>query len=226
MLPSLEKPTPASSAAVAFPTVLLSRPADRRLFSSRLARSAFGLALVVTGFGLAVDAAAGFPLDATAMIAGGWLCAVSLAGAVFVASFAWTQMFEIGRLDDRYLAASLALPVAGLALTLPLTLHAAVFASDTHGFDSWVAMSLVIVGHCHVALAVMGAWRMVRLTRGENAMPPWAIYGIVVGLAMVPGALFLMIPPLLVAFTGLAFVFILWAPSRIIAKERAVLAEA
>jgi hypothetical protein len=72
--------------------------------------------------------------------------------------------------------------------------------------------------------SAMGAWRMVRLARNEAAMKPVGIYGVVVGLAMVPGAVFFLLPPILVAFTGLVFLFILWVPTRVIDRERVLLA--
>ena len=90
--------------------------------------------------------------------------------------------------------------------------------------DEWVAMTWAIVGHVHLALAGMAAWRVKRLVDGERALAAPAIYGIAIGLAMVPGAVFLLIPPFLVAATGLPFLFLLWVPDVLIRRERAALA--
>jgi hypothetical protein len=214
---------PASSAQVAFPAIPTSRIADRVIHARRLARMAFGVALVITGIALALNTALHFPVHAGTLIFGGWLVAFAVMGTVYALARVSTFLKELGRIEDRHLAASLAWPIAGLALVLPLTIHAVVFG---HGerFDEWVAWSCLLVGHCHLALALMGAWRMMRLARDEGAMKPAAIYGVTVGLAMIPGAIFLFIPPFLVAATGLAFLFILWAPSQIILRERTILA--
>src|SRR5690349_11715443 len=61
---------------------------------------------------------------------------------------------------DALLAASLAIPAAGLALMLPLSLHMIVMKGD---FDSWVRMSVTVVGLAHVVFAVLFAARAVGL---------------------------------------------------------------
>lgn len=215
---------PVSPAGVPFPALPASRPVDRVVGARRLARATFGGVLVMLGVALAFNAGLGFPLHASALILSGWLAAFAAGATIYALARARSAAADPGRLGDRHLVASLALPVAGLALVFPLSLHAAIGGDAGRTFDDWVVWSFLLVGHCHVALALMGAWRMVRLARGENSMKPAAIYGVTVGLAMVPGAAFVLIPPFLVAATGLAFLFILWFPTQIIARERAALA--
>ena len=214
-------------AAVSFPALLRARPADRRVLAARAARIAFGAALTAGGLLLAADAALhpfiraldGRPL-ATAIVAGAWLCAAAGALLAWGAVHAAVRVRDRGRVDDRWLAASFMWPAVGLSLVLPLSLHLPFCTDD---FDEWVRMSCAIVGHAHVALAIMSARRMHRIARGERAMPASAIYGVTIGISMIPGGLLIMIPPLLVAVTGLPLLLLLKVAETWIAYERRVL---
>lgn len=214
---------PMSPAAVAWPAHTHARAVDRRLFARRAARIAAGLVLTVGGVALPINALAHL-VPAGALLGGTWAAALLALPLVWLCARAGGHALA-GRLGDRLLVASLAWPLAGLALLLPLSLHSLVMlGSGARELDEWVGLSWAIVGHVHVALAGMAAWRMRRLVRGEPALSAAAIYGISVGVAMVPGAIFLLIPPLLVAATGLPFLFLLWAPAGLIRDERERLA--
>lgn len=210
-----------SPAAVSFPIAVQPRTVDRRVRAWRAARIAAGVGLVTGGLSLPVVALLDFPLSAATMLSASWL----MSGVAAVVAFAVSWMVPLaGRIGDRLLLASWAWPLAGLAVVLPLSLHSLfIFTTNAGELNGWVGMSWAIVGHCHLALAGMAIRRVERLVHGERPLSAPAIYGITVGLAMVPGAIFLLIPPVLVALTGLPFLFLLWLPEVMIRRERTVL---
>jgi hypothetical protein len=132
-------------------------------------------------------------------------------------------------------AASLAPLLAGIGLLLPLSSHflVAVALRDTQAgidFDFWIAMSAVLVGHCHLILAVR-AWRYARQLGRVATMSlvdraygqGWKTYGIVLASSLFPGVLLLCAPVVLVAVTGL-FVPLMygWAGKRLVAERDAL----
>lgn len=134
---------------------------------------------------------------------------------------------------------STALPLAAVSLLAPLTLHY-LFVTvtgnvSTRDFDSWIRMSLVIVGHAHLALmgfSIAFARKMRRLDfhalRELPIHPEWAkALGIAILFAAVPGVILLAIPPILAAITGLVFVPATFAlMRRAVLRERGVLLHA
>ena len=121
---------------------------------------------------------------------------------------------------DRLERASVALPLMGLALLAPLTIHWLVYVvanlgdlSHTHHFDEWIAMSLVIVGHAHLVLAFLAYRFATKLRRSAAADPAaapgkhgWIALAFTTLAGAVPGIVLFAIPPVLVAVTGLVFV--------------------
>ena len=131
--------------------------------------------------------------------------------------------------------ASIALPLVGLAFAAPLTLHAGVAAlfGNTSGFGAWMALSGMIVGHAHLALALHG-WFFARalhrtpanvpLQDGQGAAGAMILLGL---CGTVPGVVLLAIPPLLVLVTGTLFVPLAYlAARRTMERERADVARA
>lgn len=132
-------------------------------------------------------------------------------------------------------SASVAPLLAGIGLLLPLTVHLLVgmglLGVEVAEFDGWIAMSAVVVGHCHVILAVR-AWRYGKqLTTAPTVAllhrvyeQGWKTYGIVLAASLFPGVLLLFVPVVLVGVTGL-FIPLLygWAPRRLV-EERDALA--
>jgi hypothetical protein len=139
---------------------------------------------------------------------------------------------------------STALPLAALSLLTPLTLHAivlAVMASTPLGEPTggryledvgrWIGVSVLIVGHAHVALLVCAVrWtaRLRALPTSElrwRGIPSWGRALLVsTGVACVPGLLLLAIPPTVVLVTGALFVPLMYGwTSRILERERTVL---
>lgn len=147
------------------------------------------------------------------------------------------------RRDGRFLGAlSLVLPAIAVSLLTPLTLHLGVRAIldgkgldllNTRSFDEWISMSLLIVGHAHLALAFLAArfaLRVARVPPGDLAKEDErgfkALFWTVL-VSAIPGIILFALPPLLTAVTGLAFVPFLWiAIRRIALRERTALHDA
>jgi len=117
---------------------------------------------------------------------------------------------------------SAALPMAAASLLAPLSLHAFVWfpfahapsvASGMDDFGTWIGVSILIVGHAHLALLVCAVRWAYKARSVETAKlrvglgRAWGTALLVsAGVACLPGIVLLAIPPLLVVVTGLAFV--------------------
>lgn len=126
--------------------------------------------------------------------------------------------------------ASMAPLLAGAAVLLPLTLHffaGLLLGTDIGSYDSWIAISAIAVGHCHLILAVR-AWRYGRQLATMPTMallhhsyePGWKTYGIVLAASLFPGVLLMFVPIILVALTGVFIPLIYGWAARRIANER------
>lgn len=144
---------------------------------------------------------------------------------------------------DRAMAwerASAALPLAALSLLAPLTIHGVVWAGLAHGesltsatqdFGAWIGLSAIIVGHAHLALLVCAVRWAFKLRTRETAElrvglgRAWGkALAISAGIACLPGAVLLAIPPLLVVATGLLFVPLMYyCTARTLTRERIAL---
>lgn len=134
-------------------------------------------------------------------------------------SEASTLRRSAGRLE----APSYSLPLVGLALVAPLTLHSPFFflAPDDglRDLSQWVRLSLVLTGLAHVTLALLSHRFAMRLRRGRvrsSEREAFAALAITTVAGCLPGVIFAGIPPALVAITGLAFV-----PASFVVMERA-----
>ncbi len=113
---------------------------------------------------------------------------------------------------------SAAMPLVGLSLMAPLGIHGAYLALKGDGLrqvSEWIAVSLVIVGHCHLVLAALG-WRhgrqLMRVPKlGQSGLGDgFKALGWTIVASLFPGVLLILVPPGLVALTGLAFVPWAW----------------
>ena len=140
---------------------------------------------------------------------------------------------------DKLETASIALPFAGLTFLLPLFLHwlfgVSVLRESVESYAQWIRISLVVVGHAHIGLAVLGYLFARKLHRSSSATlaslrvhHEWAkIWLITIGISSVPGIVFLLVPPILVAITGVAFIpFMVTSLYRAVVRERFELARA
>ena len=140
----------------------------------------------------------------------------------------------LGKLE----AASVWMPATGVALLVPLLLHFLFISlvgnhTRPEEFDEWIRVSLVIVGHAHIALVVLCvlfAKKLRRMSTDEIAQMKinreWAkIWLIVIGISCLPGIILYLVPPILVAITGLAVIpLLITTLYRAILRERTELA--
>jgi hypothetical protein len=141
-------------------------------------------------------------------------------------------------LAARWERAGAALPLAALSIVAPLSLHFLVWClldpRPLESFGSWIGISVVVVGHAHVALCVCAVlWaralsRRETIALGDGLRRSWVKALLTtVGVASLPGLLLVGIPPLLVAVTGLVFVPAMYAATvRCMRRERLDLAGA
>jgi hypothetical protein len=185
-----------------------------RVFARRCSRIVFGLVLIAGAVVMVKRVLAGEPgggsmwshgtpdpePHAAAVLAIAWL--VAFGAGAFAYTIARRVVVSPTTLA-RTFTPSLVLPGVGLALTLPLTLHLwfAVMIGNLGGFDSWVNLSIFLVGPAHLIAAALVAVRGWRLAAGKPAPTPVAIWGIVIAVSCVPFVVYIL-PPLLVMFTG------------------------
>jgi hypothetical protein len=120
-------------------------------------------------------------------------------------------------------------PAVSVALLLPITLHmpVALLISDARGFDTWVIASIWITGAAHVVFALGCALRAYQLAADRPVWwSPRRIYVLTILTSCVPFIVLAAIPPLLVAITAAPLLPLLQAMARVVARERAEIAEA
>jgi hypothetical protein len=145
-------------------------------------------------------------------------------------------LVSMRRTAEQWERAAAAWPLAALSLVTPLTIHLLVdwITNLSHDervlqdFGTWIALSVVLVGHSHLAVLI-GSVRWARslrerptelLTTGLSRS--WGVTLLVaMGLACLPGIVLLGIPPVLVALTGLLFIPAMYVvTARCIQRER------
>jgi hypothetical protein len=119
---------------------------------------------------------------------------------------------------DRVESASAGLPLAALGLLLPLGAHFLIWmllgrGRSTAGFDLWIQMSALFVGLAHLVLAHLGLDFGRRLREQANGelrafarSSGWRAFGLTALASLLPGAIAFLIPPIVVAITGIAFI--------------------
>jgi len=123
---------------------------------------------------------------------------------------------------DELVVPGLVVPSVGAALLLPLTLHLAVAAAISYPlreFDGWVLASVIFTGPTHLVLALLVGGRARQLATGVPALSPAKIYGICVGVSCLPFAV-IVIPPLVVALTGLPMAALMAWMGPLAARDR------
>jgi len=116
--------------------------------------------------------------------------------------------------------ASLGLPMVGIVLAAPLTMHFVVYlvlgGRLGDDFDTWIRLSAFLVGFAHIVLAIL-AWGVAHeIVVGERKTTTAGLIGNTTLAACVPGIIAVAIPPLLVAVTAALFVpfMLAWARRR------------
>ncbi len=114
---------------------------------------------------------------------------------------------------------SVAAPLVGWALLAPLTIHFVVYAVMVSAspldrivdeYDWWICASLLLTGIAHVTLAALGV-RFAQRLRNEFSMGArtpsvWAPLMWTILAGCVPGVILYLVPPTLVAATGVVFI--------------------
>jgi len=212
-----------------------------RLYRARYARSVAGCILIATTIGVVVlsgnsviatmrDVAIESPIHSgPVVLLAGWM----MAAVAVLSRRAWVpRVQDSAAASERLLSRSITLPMSGLALVFPMTIHGLVFLlsvadSDLLAvqFSAWITISVALVGLAHLTLVQ----RMVRDTRqmltsgvsiswkllAKNALKKTTL------MACIPGIILFGIPPLLTLGTGLVFIPLMyWGATRLIAVER------
>ncbi len=191
------------------------------VIARRMARIAFGGVLMAGALILIHQALSG------AVSRAGLTLVITWAAAF--AAYAVTRQLVLRsgpRSADSLEAASLVVPGIGIAFTLPLLMHlpfAMLLGAGTKGFDDWVAISAIIVGPTHVALAALIALRGWQLATDRKTISRARVYWLAVLVSCVPGLAYLAIPPAIVMLTGLPFITLLGYMDTLVARERAEL---
>ncbi len=136
---------------------------------------------------------------------------------------------------------SVALPMITGSMFMPLVLHLLVYAVwcgltstsfKMNDYAAWIGMSMTIVGHAHIALAIctgLFARKLARTPSDEIEVQSrhrdWGVaLGVATLVAAIPGVILLAVPPILTVITGLAFIpfMYMFARSRIQGERRAL----
>jgi len=137
---------------------------------------------------------------------------------------------------------SVALPLAGIAMLAPLTLHFAValFLSSSSNastetaadFDGWIRWSVLLVGHAHLVLVYLGfrfarrlgARSSAEIEQKGTARDGFGAIALTTVASLVPGAVVFLVPPTLVFVTGAVFAPIAYAVMgrRVLAERRVI----
>ncbi len=150
--------------------------------------------------------------------------------------------FILERAATRLEGWSAAFPLTMLSFLMPLTLHFVVghFLGRGDGglsaksYDEWIGMSVAIVGHAHLVLAICALVYGLKLARRESALIASGVskdwlkaFGFTILAGAVPGALLFLVPPIVVALTGIVFIPAMYIfMGRRIVSERRLLEEA
>ena len=141
------------------------------------------------------------------------------------------------RLVEKSEGMSASLPLIGAALLAPLALHFVVWlllcsgdpvAKILAGFDGWIAMSAPVAGFAHIVLALLGGRYGDKLAERPSAdlvarpaKEGWEALKFTAIAGLFPGAVLILVPPLLISLTGLSFIPLsFYAMSRAIVRER------
>jgi len=140
--------------------------------------------------------------------------------------FAWRER-RLAALE----APSAALPMVATTAFAPLCLHLMFYLAwktqeqgpaSLADFGQWIAVSMLVVGHAHIALAiccVLFAVAMAKLQTAAIVVRPkhrdWLrALGVATLVSAVPGILLLGVPPMISVVTGLAFIPLMYLWTR------------
>ncbi len=247
--------------------------AARRVLAKRIGLALAGGSAAAFGVLMFLDTLGPWRDDAPLLLGAGWIAgamamalgraivlareASALAAGPVLTGDAHVDLARLDRLDPqsdlrrraaRWEHASAALPMLGLSLLTPLTLHwtlATIHAACRGGvsasdFAAWIALSTLFVGFAHVALMGHSLVWARSLRRQPTASLRTGVHKawitalvVATSASFLPGAFFIndvgpsiLLPPVIVAATGLAFIPLMyWATVRRLAAERSRLGD-
>lgn len=201
-----------------------------RVAARRLARIAFGATLLVGATRLAITHATASGHGAASTLASIWLRGLVFATLAYVT----VRLTRWSPPPHRLFTTSAILPVAGIGLLAPLTLHLPIvrLIGGAEWPDIWVTATIWLMSPALVLFAILAAVRAWQLVAGRPAVRSWAVFGITAITACVPSFLgciekptaLWLIPPALGALTAVVFVPLLNLMERWISRERAEIA--
>jgi hypothetical protein len=183
---------------------------SNHVYAMRVGRIVFGLVVAVGAIFVALNAgdiakSEGAPRWHTPELIGGtWLVALLAA----IVSYVYIGLGPCPKSPHALRKAALAVPSAGIALLLPITIHVIVMHdSSVHEIDQWVAMSVLLTSHVHIVLALLVGSRALALANDERPVSIPVIYTITCLGALIP----MIIPMFFVAITGIPIIpLLLW----------------
>ncbi len=201
---------------------------NARLYRARYARSVAGGVLIVTAIGMIIASLAAEL--GPAVLAMGWVVA---AAAVLLGQRWVPHVQDPAAQADRLFRRSIQLPMIGISLVAPLSIHClfmlvvgSTSASLMAELSMWIWISALVVGQAHLTLAWL-ARRDAGLMTGNTFPTSWkpmawgALWKTTLA-SCIPSVVLMGVPPLLTLGTGVLFIPLMyWGALRLTGWERA-----
>jgi hypothetical protein len=155
----------------------------QNVVARRAGRLAFGVVLIAGSLLLATTAFdEEFRISAWQILTATWLLAPA---AGFCVALVASRMPASAN-PDALRGAALAVPAAGLALALPISLMMPFFVAEPPAFDQFCVLALYATGHTHVVLAVLVVVRALQVVAGKRPIRARTIYSACCVVALLP----------------------------------------
>lgn len=196
----------------------LERAPDQRVLRYRFVRVVVGLALVIGFLRFVGHACADEPGFSRGIVVPWEYAGLAALVAAVLAPLVVRRVS-----GDAWATSSLVLPVVGIALLLPLTLHYAAFRiAGERAMDEWCVAGLVIAAVPHIVFALLFSARTVSLARtGASTLAVGELFALTTLAGALPGFIFGMG---LVALTGVFFLPVISLVDWLAVREHAATA--
>ena len=179
-----------------------------RLLRDRLARGMAGIVLILTAIAMVTGAMLS-SLGLHILVIGWGMCLL-----VLMLGRLWATGLEPQLPGEALARWSLRLPMLGLALVMPMTLHAVVTVLigklTPADFSGWIQISSVIVGQAYIVLGWLVYQDAGLIVSDVNAVPwtkrAWAVLLKTSVASCIPSIVLLGVPPILTFITGAVFI--------------------
>ena len=194
-----------------------------RLLKARRSRTVAGAVLILTVPCMLLAAAR----DLGPHVMGiGWACSAVL---MMLTPLLPAPRHNLAQAAARLATWSLRLPLVGLSLMAPLTIHGLFILllgeMNIAEFSDWMLISALVVGQAHLALVWLAWHRGTHMAQEREPLPwkatAWELLWKITLAACIPSGLLMMVPPLLTFMTGAVFVpAMIWLAINISSQER------